>query len=191
MDFEDLERAATEAAHVMRREGCILYPTDTIWGLGCDARNDKAINRLYDLKARPHNMSMLVIVEGVERLLHLVGDLPSWVLETVCEAKRPTTMIYPHVQGVAHTLLAEDGSLGIRVVKHPLCEAMVRALDAPLVSTSANLSGMPTGRTLQEIDTRIREGVDWVAPERYDQSHGSTGSRILKLVGEEFLVIRD
>ncbi len=188
----ELKRRAAKAAEVMRRGGTILYPTDTIWGLGCDARNDAAVERLYDLKERPHAMSMLVIVECEERLQTLVGELSPAIREVLRQAIRPTTIIYPHVKGVAHNLCAADGSLGIRVVKHPLCEAMVKALDAPIVSTSANLSGQPTGRTLEEIDPRIRTSVDWVAPPLYDTTLASTtGSRILKFVNGDFEVIRE
>ena len=191
MEATDLKHTAAQAAEVLRRGGTILYPTDTIWGLGCDARNAQAIERLYQLKARPHNMSMLVIVESEARLCALVGELPSFVREAVRQALRPTTIIYPEVRGLASNLCAADGSLGIRLVTHPLCEAMVAALDAPIVSTSANLSGHPTGRTLEEIDPQICTGVDWVAPPVYDTAGATTGSRILKLVGEKFEVIRE
>ena len=180
-----------EVLAILRRGGTILYPTDTIWGLGCDARRPDAVERLYQIKERPSTMSMLVLVDSIERLAQYVGILPDFVQEELQKHQRPTTIIYPVVEGLAQNLYASDGSLGIRVVAHPFCRAIIEGLGAQLVSTSANLYGHPTGRDLQSIDPRIRGRVDWIAPAVYDTAVGGTASRILKIVGNRFEIIRE
>ncbi len=187
----DVKSAALAAVTAMQKDGIILYPTDTVWGLGCDARSTSAIEKLYEIKQRPHATSMLVLVESRTRLENLVGTLPIWVVSELNAAERPTTIIYPEVRGVNPCLLASDGSLGIRLVTHELCSAIIAALDAPLVSTSANLSGHATPARFASIETCIKERVDWVAPEVFDTAHGKQGSRILKIDGTHFVTIRD
>lgn len=190
--MNDVRSVASAAVSVMQRGGTILYPTDTVWGLGCDARNAAAIEKLYEIKERPHTMSMLVLVESIERLKALVGELPAFVLSELETALRPTTIIYPQVRGVAYNLLAADGSLGIRLVKHTLCCAMISVLDAPIVSTSANISGQPTATNFAAIDAAIKVRVDWIAPEIYDITRGAQqSSRILKIEGNSFITLRD
>lgn len=190
--MNDVQSVASAAVAIMQKGGAILYPTDTIWGLGCDARNATAIEKLYEIKERPHTMSMLVLVESIERLKALVGELPAFVLSALQTASRPTTIIYPAVTGLAENLPAPDGSLGIRLVKHSLCSAMITALDAPIVSTSANISGQPTATNFAAIDAAIKVRVDWIAPEIYDTTRGAQqSSRILKIEGNSFITLRD
>lgn len=189
--MNDVQSVASAAVAIMQKGGAILYPTDTVWGLGCDARNAAAIEKLYEIKERPHTMSMLVLVECYERLEALVGALPTFVLSELERTARPTTIIYPEVAGLAGNLLAPDGSLGIRLVKHPLCSAMIKALDAPIVSTSANISGQPTATNFAAIDVAIKVRVDWIAPEIYDITRGAQqSSRILKIEGNSLTILR-
>jgi len=189
--MNDVRSVASVAVAIMQKGGTVLYPTDTVWGLGCDARNVGAIEKLYEIKERPYTMSMLVLVESTERLEALVAELPAFVLSELETALRPTTIIYPQVRGVAYNLLAADGSLGIRLVTHPLCCAMIAALDAPIVSTSANISGHPTATNFSSIEGCIKERVDWIAPEIFDTSHGVQGSRILKIEETHLVTIRN
>lgn len=188
--MNDVRSVASAAVSVMQRGGTILYPTDTVWGLGCDARNVGAIAKLYEIKERSHTMSMLVLVESIERLKALVGELPAFVLSALQTASRPTTIIYPVVTGLAENLSAPDGSLGIRLVKHTLCCAMISVLDAPIVSTSANISGQPTATNFAAIDTSIKTRVDWIAPEVYDTARAQQSSRILKIEGNSLTILR-
>lgn len=189
--MDSVQTIARQAAALMREGGTILYPTDTVWGLGCDARNENAIEVLYEIKERPHAMSMLVLVESIARLEAMVGNIPFVALQELQHVQRSTTLIYPNVVGVARNLLASDGSLGIRLVTHPLCVAMISALDAPIVSTSANLSGHPTATNFDSIETVIKKRVDWIAPKCFDTVYGQQSSRILKIEGDKLVIIRD
>lgn len=164
---EDIDNAV----RVMREGGIILYPTDTVWGIGCDAKNAEAVNRIYQLKQRQESKAMLVLVARTWR------KQPS-----VVEDGRPTTLIYPNVRNVAKNLLAEDGSLGIRVTKERFSRALCKLLRGPIVSTSANISGEPTATMFDEISPLVRAGVDYICTYRRDDNERKQPSRILKLM---------
>jgi L-threonylcarbamoyladenylate synthase len=170
-----MEHIIQQTVEVLRRGGTILYPTDTIWGIGCDARNRDAVERLYAIKERDHSKSMLVLVESGK-----------WKVES---AERPTTYILPRVrwqvmlgEGIADNLPAVDGSLGIRMPNHFFCQEVIRRLGAPLVSTSANLSGRPSPATYDDIDDELKRRVDYCVPPLPEFFSGVTqGSRIIKV----------
>lgn len=172
MDREDIIQQTVE---VLRRGGTILYPTDTIWGIGCDARNAAAVERLYAIKVRDRRKSMLVLVASDQ-----------W---PVTSEGRPTTYILPRERwrsmlgtAIASNLPADDGSLGIRVPRHAFCQEVMRRLGAPLVSTSANLSGRPSPSTYQEIEEKLKIRVDWCVPPLDEfESRETRGSRIVKV----------
>ena len=169
------EEIIGQAIDVLRRGGTILYPTDTIWGIGCDARNQKAVQRIYAIKERDHSKSMLLLVER-----------GTWKEES-CE--RPTTYILPREQwqslvgdGIADNLPAADGSLGIRIPNHRFCQELIRRLGAPIVSTSANLSGHLSPSSYAEIEEEIKKRVDYCVPPIAEfLSNETQGSRIVKI----------
>ena len=171
----NLNEAIQQTVDALRQGKTILYPTDTIWGLGCDARNRDAVERLYGLKQRDHSKSMIVLVESGE-----------WRAEN---GERPTTYILPHSEwhdrmhlAVADNIPAADGTLGVRMPKHTFCQEVIRLLGAPLVSTSANLSGRPSPRNYNEIENELRRRVDFCVPPLPELlSEETRGSRIVKL----------
>jgi len=172
MNINEAIRLTVDA---LRQGKTILYPTDTIWGLGCDARNRDAVERLYRLKERDHSKSMIVLVENGE-----------W---RTANGERPTTYILPRSQwhdrmhlAVADNIPAADGTLGVRMPKHTFCQEVIRLLGAPLVSTSANLSGRPSPRNYNEIEDELRRRVDFCVPPLPELlSEETRGSRIVKL----------
>ena len=159
----------------LRSGKTLLYPTDTIWGIGCDARNGEAVEKLYAIKERDHSKSMIILVESEK-----------WKVES---DGRPTTYILPKEiwQGelgleVADNLAAADGTLGIRMPKHPFCQAVIKELGAPIVSTSANLSGHPSPQKYEEIEEELKRRIDYCVPPLAKFLSGETrGSRIVKL----------
>lgn len=183
------ERIILQTVETLRSGGTVLYPTDTIWGIGCDARNADAVERLYRIKQRDHSKSMLVLVSSCVKLG--VED-PSGQ-----ELDRPTTYILsrerwqslPDVE-VAPNLPAADGSLGIRVPRHHFCQEVIRLLGAPLVSTSANFSGHPSPQAYSEIEEELRQRVDWCVPPLPEFLGGECrGSRIVKVLPDGTLSV--
>ena len=171
------------ALRVLRAGGIILYPTDTVWGIGCDATNSEAVRKIYALKRRSDSKSMLVLTAETA--------VPAAVQPIVSD-ERPTTYIYPHVTGVAPELIAEDGSLGIRVTKEAFSKALCDGLGKPIVSTSANISGEPTAKNFSQISEAIRQGVDYICEYRREDEEEKIPSRIVKIMedGSE-VVIRE
>lgn len=174
---EDLD----EAVRVMRAGGIILYPTDTVWGIGCDARNEEAVRRIYALKQRADAKSMLVLVDGLPMLERIIPEIPSVAYDMIELTIRPMTIIYDEAVGVARNLLAEDGSLGVRVSKETFSIALARQLRAPLVSTSANISGEPTPAVFSGVSQAIIDGVDYVVRYRQTDERSAAPSQIVKL----------
>ena len=140
----------------------ILYPTDTVWGLGCDATNEKAVSRIFEIKKRNESKSLVILVDGIEMLKRHVSDIPEEVVEILKTSERPTTIIYNDPIGLAKNVIAKDNTVAIRIVKHDFCQKVIETLGNPLVSTSANISGMPTPNSFKEIDESILEAVDYV-----------------------------
>ena len=169
-----------QAVKVLLEGGTLLYPTDTIWGIGCDARNSGAVEKLYAIKERDHSKSMLVLVERLPEIPE-IPDFPG---------DRPTTYILPESiwrpllsDGIAAGLAAADGSLGVRVPRHAFCQEVIRRLGAPLVSTSANLSGRPSPQHYEEIEEELKRRVDFCVPPLPELLSAETcGSRIVKLL---------
>lgn len=184
---EDLERAT----ETLRSGGLILYPTDTIWGIGCDATNEEAVRRIYDLKRRADAKSMLVLVADDWQIDALVDTPPEIAFDMMDMAIRPITIIFSGARGVAPSLLAEDGSLGIRRSREAFSQALCRRMRRPIVSTSANLSGDPTPMTFDAICEEIKQGVDYIVRYRQEDKSVAEPSQIIKLgPGAEVKVIR-
>lgn len=147
---------------ILKKGGIILYPTDTVWGIGCDATNAEAVDKIYKLKQRAEKKAMICLVHNYGLLEKHVDKVPNVAYDILDLSVTPTTIIYDNPAGVAENVIAEDNSLAIRVVKHEFCEKLIRRLGKPLVSTSANISGEPTPKSFKEISEVILKGVDYV-----------------------------
>lgn len=186
-DKEDLR----EAVRVMREGGVILYPTDTVWGIGCDATCAEAVSRIYRIKQREDSKSMLCLLDAPGKLQGYIPEVPEMAWDLMEMATKPLTIIYPGARNVAPNLLAEDGSLGIRITAEPFSKALCEQLHHPVVSTSANVSGQPAARFYSEIAPEILEAVDYVVRYRRDDRAEHQPSSIIKLdSGNLFKLIR-
>ena len=179
------------ACEVLRDGGLILYPTDTIWGIGCDATNEDAVQRVYELKQRADNKAMLVLIDNVAKLETYVEEVPGMAWDLIDVADKPLTIIYSQGKNLAPNLLGEDGSIGIRVSREEFSQKLCFQFRKPLVSTSANLSGDPSPATFGEISEAIRNGVDYIVEYRQDDRSKAAPSSIIKLgKGGLFQIIR-
>jgi len=179
-----IESEARKASEVILSGGIILYPTDTIWGIGCDATRPEAVQRIYELKQRKDNKSMLVLVDGIRMLKKYLTKVPAQAQELLTRATKPTTIIYPGARHLAKNLVAVDGSIGIRIVADPFCKKLIGYSGSPLVSTSANISGEPSPLLFKEIKGNILHRVDHVVNWRQDEKDPSRSSAIIKLEKE-------
>lgn len=185
---EDLQ----QALETLRKGGIILYPTDTVWGIGCDAGNEEAVRRIFRLKQREDSKSMLCLLDAPGKLQGYVEEVPEMAWDLIELTTKPLTIIYPGAKNVATPLIAEDGSLGIRITGEKFTQALCSGLHAPLVSTSANISGQPAARNYQEISKEILEGVDYVVRYRRDNLSEPKPSSIIKLgLHNEIKIIRE
>lgn len=181
-----------QALDVLRRGGIILYPTDTVWGIGCDATNEEAVKRIFKLKQREDSKSMLCLLEAAGKLQGYVEEVPEMAWSLIEFATKPLTIIYPGARNVAPSLIAEDGSLGIRITNEKFTQALCTGLHHPLVSTSANISGQPAARNFGEMSDDIIAGVDYVVRYRQTDRSEPKPSSIIKLgVHNEIKIIRE
>lgn len=177
-DFqEDIENSLEE----LRRGGVILYPTDTVWGLGADALNQDAVEKIFAIKGRPHEKSPILLLSDVGQLCTYVENLPTNIAEILGGFEGPTTVIYPEAKNLPKNVVHSDGSVALRITQEPFSKALIDSLQRPLVSTSANISGSPTPPTFAEINPAIKNNVDYVVEYRQDDLSGATPSRIVRL----------
>ena len=180
-----------QALGVLREGGIILYPTDTVWGIGCDASNPEAVKKVYDLKNRADSKALITIVASEVMLERTVIDMPNIAWDLIDAAEKPLTIIYQEVKGIAHNAIAEDGSCAIRLPKDNFCQQLVQRLGKPLISTSANTSGNPTPQSFQGIEPSILSGVDYVVNLRQQEKSKNTPSSIILLKNNgEIKIIR-
>jgi L-threonylcarbamoyladenylate synthase len=184
---EDLQRAL----QVLRSGGVILYPTDTVWGIGCDATNASAVARVYEIKRRVDSKAMLVLLDGAGKLQGYMDKVPetAWMLLEANEGQRPMTIIYPHARNLATNLLAEDGSVGIRITTELFSKALCEQLRRPIVSTSANFSGEPAAKTFSDISEDLKAAVDYVCAYRRNDHTTHQPSSIIKIDEKERITI--
>ncbi|WP_300799043.1 L-threonylcarbamoyladenylate synthase [uncultured Alistipes sp.] len=188
----ELQREVDEAVRVLREGGIILYPTDTVWGLGCDATNAEAVDRIYRLKRSENKKSMLVLCASADMVVRYVNRAPGIAFEVMEMATSPLTLILPGAAGVAANLIPDEGTLGIRVPDHEFCRRMLRGLQRPVVSTSANISGETTPAGLQEVSREIIDGVDFVVNPRFEGKPTRKASSIIAFgEGGEVRIIRE
>ena len=164
----------------LKAGGTILYPTDTIWGIGCDATNIEAINKIFEIKKREKNKSMIILVESAKRLEDLV-EVPEMAWEIMDLSEKPVTLIYDNPKGLSKEILAEDGSIGIRLVDDLFLKKIITKLNKPLVSTSANFSGEKSPMKFSDISQEIVEAVDFVAEENHDKVSKYSGSSVIRI----------
>lgn len=180
-----------EACRVMNDGGTILYPTDTIWGIGCDATNEEAVRRVYEIKQRADSKAMLVLVDSPVKVDFYVKDVPDVAWDLIELADKPLTIIYPGARNLAPALLAEDGSVGIRVTQEAFSQQLCRRFRKAIVSTSANLSGQPSPGNFGEISEDIKAAVDYIVGYRQEEQGHPRPSGIIKLgEGGTFKIIR-
>lgn len=184
---EDIKKAC----QVMREGGVILYPTDTIWGIGCDATNEAAVRRVYEIKQRADSKAMLVLVDTPVKVDFYVQDVPEIAWDLIDVADKPLTIIYSGARNLASNLLAEDGSVGIRVTNEEFSRRLCQQFRKAIVSTSANISGRPSPHNFAEISDDIKSAVDYIVSFRQDEKANPKPSSIIKLsVGGEIQIIR-
>ncbi|MDR1698723.1 MAG: threonylcarbamoyl-AMP synthase [Prevotellaceae bacterium] len=184
---EDLKKAV----EVLRNGGVILYPTDTVWGLGCDATNAGAVKRIYGIKRRADSKSMLVLTDSIAKVQAYTEDAPDVVFDLLEVADTPLTIIYPKARNLAENLVAEDGSIGIRITNETFSKTLCEMFRKPVVSTSANISGESAPRCFAEISDEIRQAVDYVVKFRQDDRTKSRPSSIIQIgKGGQVKIIR-
>lgn len=187
----DFSNDIKSAVDCLKKGGIILYPTDTIWGIGCDATNSDAVKRIYELKKRADSKSMLVLVNNESSLERIVEEIPDVAWELLEAAVNPLTIIYDNAHDVAPELLAEDGSLGIRITHESFSNELCKRLGKPLVSTSANISGEKAPTNFRDISEEIKNAVDYIVNYRQTDSEEKSASNIIKLSkGGIFKIIR-
>jgi len=181
-----------KALEVLRNGGVILYPTDTIWGIGCDATNEAAVKRVYEIKKRADSKSMLVLMENVNLLERYMKEVPEIAYSLIELNDKPMTIIYPDAKNLATNLLAEDGSVGIRITSERFTQQLIQRFRKPIVSTSANISGDPSPAIFTDVSDEIKNSVDYVVNFRQDDTSPAKPSSIIKLgVGGEIKIIRE
>ncbi len=178
-----------EALRVLKEGGIILYPTDTVWGIGCDARNPEAVEKIFKLKERADSKSMLVLVGSEGMLQRTVKSVPEIAWQLIDVAVNPMTIIYDYPVGVADNLKADDGSLGIRITTEKFSRTLCERMRGPIVSTSANKSGKPTPMTFSEISSEIKNGVDYICKFRQKDKASSKPSNIIKITKENIVKV--
>lgn len=158
----DINSEVNKAFEIIKEGGIILYPTDTVWGIGCDATNADAIAKIYKLKQRDDSKSMIVLMNGDRMMYNVFKEIPETAWQILDLSEKPTTLILDNPRNIAPNIIAEDKTLGVRLVKEPFCFKLMERMKKPLVSTSANISGMFTPKSFKEISPEIIKGVDYV-----------------------------
>jgi L-threonylcarbamoyladenylate synthase len=165
----DLNKEIHNAYDIIKEGGIILYPTDTVWGIGCDASNEEAVAKIYALKNREESKSMICLMNSEKMVYNVFKDIPEVAWEILDISEKPTTLILDNPRNVAKNIIAEDNTLAIRIVKEPFCFKLMERMKRPLVSTSANISGMFTPKSFKEISPEIIKGVDYVVNLQQDK----------------------
>lgn len=179
----DINQEILNAFEVIKNGGIILYPTDTVWGIGCDATNPDAVAKIYQLKKRAETQSMICLMNGEKMMYNVFKDIPEVAWQILDLSENPTTLVLDNPRNVAPNLIAPDKTLGIRLVKEPFCFKLMERMKKPLVSTSANISGQPTPKSFKEISPEIIKGVDYVV-NLHREKIGGKPSTIIKLTND-------
>lgn len=188
MDFEqDIEKCLA----VLRSGGLILYPTDTIWGIGCDATNERAVEKVYQLKRRSDEKALIVLVADERDIMKHVAAPDLSLFDYLATTVKPTTVVYEGAIGFADNLIAKDGSIAIRICHDEFCRYLLRRFKKPIVSTSANISGQPTPKNFKEIADEIKNNVDYVVQHRQDDETAAQPSSLIKWDIGKLTILRE
>ena len=188
MNFEkDIEKCL----EVLRTGGLILYPTDTIWGIGCDATNEKAVERIYKLKKRSDEKAMIVLVADEKDIMQYVAAPDLSLFDYLDKTAKPTTVVYDGALGFADNLTGKDGSIAIRICKEEFCRHLIKRFRKPIVSTSANVSGMTSPKIFKEITDEIKNGVDYIVKYKQDDETPAQPSSLIKWNNGNITVLRN
>lgn len=185
-------KSVEKCVEVLRDGGLILYPTDTVWGIGCDATNEEAVRKVYALKRSEDKHSMLCLMQNGDMVVRYVNRAPGIAFEVMELSDKPLTAILPGAVGVAPSLIPEAKTLGVRIPQHDFCQALLRKFGRPIVSTSANISGEPAAKRLKDVAEEIVAGVDYVVHPRFEGKPTLKPSSIIAFgEGGEFKIVRD
>jgi L-threonylcarbamoyladenylate synthase len=186
----EFEKDIVNCFEALKNGGLILYPTDTIWGIGCDATNENAVQKIYVLKKRPDEKSMIVLVTDEKELLRYIAQPDPGVFNYLKETEKPTTVIYQGARGLAGNLINKDGSIAIRICKDPFCKHLIKLFQKPIVSTSANISGALSPKNFSEISEEIRTNVDYIVQYRQHDKTGAEPSTLIKWEKGKAIILR-
>ena len=175
---------------VLRRGGLILYPTDTIWGIGCDATNQKAVEKIYRLKRRSDEKSMIILVSDEKEVLRYVTDPDPGIFDYLRKITKPTTVIYQVAKNLAENLIGRDNSIAIRICRDEFCKQLIHNFGKPIVSTSANISGSSSAKTFSEINDEIKKEVDYIVRYRQTDIQKATPSTVIKWGNGQAIIVR-
>ena len=186
-----MEDDIKQACQIMQAGGIILYPTDTIWGIGCDATNAEAVKKVYALKQREDSKSMLVLIDSSAKLQSYISEVPDIAWDLIEVSDKPLTIIYPGARNLAPNLIGQDGTVGMRMTQEAFSKKLCERMRRPIVSTSANISGAASPALFSEISKEIKQGVDYIVKYRQEEKQKSAPSSIIKLgLSGEIKVIR-
>ncbi len=189
---KSMEAEIKKCVELLLQGKVILYPTDTVWGIGCDATNEEAIEKIYKIKERQQSKSMLILLDRSDKLPLYVSKIPLIAWDLISNTYRPTTFIYPTARNLPKKLIHPDGTVAIRIVNNSFCKKLINALDRPIISTSANLSGEDTPQTFIDISPKILKQLDYIVPEKFADSVDYKPSRLIKYIDDyNFVVIRE
>ncbi len=187
-----MEEEIKNCLEVLKKGGTILYPTDTVWGIGCDARNKEAVNKVYKLKQRAEYKSLVILVSDEKMLNRYIKEVPSIAWDLIETTERPLTIIYPDARMLASNVIAADGSVGIRLVKDEFCKNLIHKFGKPIVSTSANISGEPSPSFFKDIKLDVLNRVDYIVKIRQNENNNTKPSSIIKVgLNGEVKIIRE
>jgi L-threonylcarbamoyladenylate synthase len=186
-----MDEEIRKAIEVLKSGGTILYPTDTVWGIGCDATNESAVEKIFKIKQRSESKSLIVLVDNDQKLNRYLNDVPAVAWDLIEHSEKPITIIYPGARGLAKNAIAEDGSVGIRLTNDEFCRKLIGRFNKPIISTSANISGEPTPGNFSQISPAILTSVDHVVNWRQNEKNNPPPSTIIQLkMNGEFKIIR-
>ncbi len=186
-----MKQEIKNSLEVLRKGGTILYPTDTIWGIGCDATNPKAVQKVFKIKKRMENRSLIILLDRKEQLYKYVKGIPTIILDLIENVNTPITVIYPNAKNLAKNIIATDGTIAIRLVNYEFCYKLIRTFGKPIVSTSANITGQPAPLVFKDIPEEILNQVDYVVNLAHEEIRATKPSTIIKLkTNGEFEIIR-
>jgi L-threonylcarbamoyladenylate synthase len=187
---KDFEKDIEKCLEVLKGDGLILYPTDTVWGIGCDATNEKAVEKIYKLKKRSDEKAMIVLVASEKDIMQHVAAPDLSLFDYLDKATKPTTVVYEGALGFADNLVAKDGSIAIRICKDEFCRQLLKRFRKPIVSTSANISGIPAPNFFKEISEEIKNGVDHIVHHKQQDETSAQPSSLIKWNNGNVTILR-